>query len=107
NQADALAGLDGQVGVIQQRMMAICQLDLGKRNQCCCCHALMPALWAGPIKLWCVRPAGAGSQSIAPQVALGRGSSIVAGYNAGVRQVGQSRCVCIEEGPDSTEQDSG
>ena len=33
DEADALAGLNGEVGVVQQRMVAVGQLDVGKSDE--------------------------------------------------------------------------
>ncbi len=66
DEADALAGLDGEVGVVQQRMVAIGQLDVGQGDERCESHVVS-------------RSCGGVSGS----------SRIVAGTRAGVR--GRSR----------------
>src|SRR5690606_18460844 len=38
DQADALAGLDGEVGVVEQRVVAVGQLDAGEGNEGCQSH---------------------------------------------------------------------
>lgn len=40
DEADALAGLDGEVGVVQQRMVAIGQLDVGQGDERCEGHVV-------------------------------------------------------------------
>src|SRR5690606_2113761 len=89
DQADTVALQDAEIGAIQQGMMPKSQLNLGKRNQ------------------------GYGHRE--EEISSGckdnrkwvRSPPIVAGYNARVGRVGQSRCEGIEEGPDSAGQGSG
>ena len=92
NQADALASLHGEFGMIEQGMVSVSELDVAERDKSRGSHKKQFRV-TGKMKMI---PAMGPKQT-----------PIVAGYNADARQAGQSRCQGIEEGPDSTEQGSG
>jgi len=59
DEADALAGLDGEVGVVQQRVVAIGQLDVGQGDERCEGHVVVVSAASRRIKRYCRRnPAG-------------------------------------------------
>ena len=98
DQADAFAGLDGEVGMVQQRVMAVGQLDVCQGGLRGPCRNRVCGVDAG-ISAYCRRkprplPHGDGVAGVLEYAAQG-----------GLDDRGG--CESIEEGPDSTGQGSG
>jgi len=105
DEADALAGLDGEVGMVQQRMVSVGELNVGQGDESFEGHVVLVSAASKRISAYCRRNPRYCSRRCWPSPGTDRAAVIEYGLQGGLDDRGGREL--IEEGPDSTGQGNG